>query len=118
MTTVNLPGLLHEKQDLGFELFTSSPAPIILVLGTAAQGPSEAPRAVGRVKETAVLFGSSGTLTRGMYETKTADGENVVLFRFGATSAVLAGIGVSGTTGGVSITTVEKYDTMDDKYSL
>jgi hypothetical protein len=118
MVTANLPGVFHEKQDLGFELFTSSPAPIILVLGTAAQGPSEVPRAVGRVKESAVLFGSSGTLTRGMYETKTADGENVVLFRFGATPAVLTGIGISGTTGGISITTVEKDDTMDDAYSM
>jgi hypothetical protein len=118
MVTENLPGVLHEKQDLGLEIFASSPAPIVLVLGTAAQGPSEVPRIVGRAQESSVLFGTSGTLIRGMYETKTADAENVVLFRFGATPAVLTGIGISGTSGGISITTVEKDDSMDDAYSM
>jgi hypothetical protein len=118
MVSDNIPGVIHEKQDLGLAVLVSSPAPIILVLGTANQGPSEAPRAVRRAQESAVLFGSGGTLTRGMYETKTADGENVVLFRIGATSAVLTGIGISGTSGGISITTVLKDDSMDDAYSF
>jgi hypothetical protein len=113
-----LPGVIHEKQDLGLEILPVSSAPIILVLGTASQGPSETPTIVGRAQEAAVTFGSTGTLTRGMYEVKTAGGENVVLFRFGATSAVLTGIGISGTTGGISITTIEKDDSMDEAYSL
>jgi hypothetical protein len=116
--TDNLSGVIHEKQDLGLDVLAASSAPIILVLGTAAQGPSETPRVVGRAQESTVLFGSSGTLIRGMYETKTAGGESVVLFRFGATPAVLAGIGISGTTDGIIITTVGKDDSMDTSYSF
>ena len=116
--TDNIPGVIHEKQDLGLDVLSASSAPIVLVIGTAAQGPSESPRFVRRAQESATLFGSSGTLTRGMYEVKTANAENIALFRIGATSAVLTGIGISGTTGGISITTIEKDDSMDDAYSL
>ena len=115
--TDNLSGVFTEKQDLGLDVFAASSAPIILVLGTAAQGPSETPRVVGRTQDSAVLFGSSGTLTRGMYETKTAGGQSVVLFRFGATSAVLSGIGISGTAG-ITITTILKDDSMSEDYSF
>jgi hypothetical protein len=116
--TDNIPGVIHKKQDLGLDVLAASSAPIVLVIGTAAQGPSESPRYVRRAQESALLFGSSGTLIRGMYEVKTADAENIALFRIGATAAVLTGIGISGTTGGISITTIEKDDSMDEEYSL
>lgn len=115
--TDNLSGVFTEKQDLGLDVFAGSSSPIILVLGTAAQGPSETPRVVARTQDSAVLFGSSGTLTRGMYETKTAGGQSVVLFRLGATAAELTGIGITGAAG-ISITTRDKDDAMDDAYSF
>jgi len=114
----NLPGVVHEKQDLGLQIAATSSAPLILVLGTAGKGPSETLKAVVRDKESAVTFGSSGTLIRGMYEAKTAGGKNVALFRIGATAAVLSGIGISGTSGGISITTRGKDDDMADSYSF
>lgn len=113
-----LPGVIHEKQDGGLNIFEASSAPIVLVLGTAGDGPSETLTVVERSQVAATTFGSTGTLIRGMYEVKTADAENVVLFRVGATSAVIAGIGISGTTGGISITTVDKDDDMADSYSF
>lgn len=113
----NLPGVPHEIQDGGLQVLTTSNAPRVLVLGTAGKGTSD-PYVVGRSQEAAVEFGTSGTLTRGMYETKTGGAENVILMRVGATAAVLEGIGVDAVTGGITITTVLKDDSASSDYSL
>ena len=118
MSYDNLAGFEHEKLDGGLSVAAASGAPKILILGAADKGPSETPWVVGRTQEAAVLFGSSGNLTRGMYEVKTGGAENVVLFRIGATAAVLDGIGVDASIGGVKITTAVKDDTAAEQYSM
>ncbi len=115
----NLPGIFENKIDNGLSILAISNAPKILVLGTAASGISENVYPVGRIQDATTEFGSSGTLTRGMYEVKAANpGANVLLFRIGATSATLEGIGVTTDTGGISITTNIKDDTAGDQYSF
>jgi len=117
MSFTNLPGVFHEKQDKGLAILAASNAPRILVLGTASKGPST-PWVVGRTQEAAVLFGSDGTLIRGMYEAKAGGGEQVVLLRVGATAAVLEGIGVNDAAGGVTITTGVLDDSAGTDYSM
>ena len=115
----NLPGIFENKMDNGLSILATSNAPKILVLGTAGSGISENVYPVGRVQDAATEFGSSGTLVRGMYEVKAANpGANILLFRIGATSAILEGIGVTAKTGGISITTNVKDDTAGDQYSF
>jgi hypothetical protein len=118
MALTNLPGVWTEKQDGGLNIPVISGAPTVLILGTADSGDSDTPYVVGRSQEAAVAFGSGGTLTRGMYEVQAGGGDNVVLFRIGATSATLEGIGVNASTGGVTIETVLADDTMADAYSF
>lgn len=118
MAYTNLPGIWSEKQDGGLNIPASSSAPTVLILGTASSGNSETPYVVGRSQEAAVAFGSGGTLTRGMYEVQAGGGENIVLFRIGATAATLDGIGVNAATGGVSIVTIAKDDTAADSYEF
>lgn len=113
-----IPGVFHEKQDGGLTILTTSNAPRVLVIGTASSGDAETPYVVGRTQEAAVEFGSGGTLTRGMYEVKTAGAENVILFRVGSTPAVLEGIGVDADSGGVTITTSSKDDSASSDYSF
>jgi hypothetical protein len=118
MAYVNLPGVFPEKIDGGLAILASSAAPRILVLGTSDKGLAETPYVVGRAQEAAVTFGTTGTLIRGMYEVKTAGGENVILFRMGATAATLVGIGVDAATGGVAIETATKDDSAGTDYSF
>ena len=118
MAYVNLFGIFHEKQDGGLATFPVSDAPRILILGTSESGQGETPYIVGRSQEAAVEFGTVGTLIHGMYEVMQGGGENIVLFRVGATAAVLSGIGVAGETGGITITTVEQDASAEDSYSL
>lgn len=118
MAYVNLPGIFTERQDGGLAILLASNAPKVLVLGTSNKGLAEMPYIVGRAQEAAVAFGTTGTLIRGMYETKTAGAENVILFRMGATACKLEGIGVDAVTGGVTITTAGKDDSMSTDYCL
>jgi len=114
----NLPGVFPEKQDGGLAILASTNAPRVMVLGTADKGSADAPFQVGRSQEAASAFGSAGTLTRGMYETKTAGSTNTVLLRMNATAASLEGIGVAAAIGGIKITTFRKDDDAGDSYSF
>lgn len=118
MAYTYLPGVFSEKQDGGLAILESNLAPKAVVIGTSDKGPSEQLWVVGRAQEAAVTFGTSGTLIRGMYETKEAGAENLLTFRTGATAAVLEGIGVDAVTGGITLTTGTKDDSAETDYSL
>jgi len=118
MVYTNLPGVFPEKQDGGLAILATSNAPKVLVMGTATSGYSETPYLVGRTQEAAVLFGTGGTLIRGMYETKASGAENVILFRMGATATIIEGIGVMLTTGGIRIETAAKDNSTLADYDM
>jgi hypothetical protein len=117
MTLDNLPGTFNYKQDGGLTPISTSLAPRLLVLGVAARGQT-VPFVVGRTKEAAVEFGSSGTLTRGMYEVRTVGADNVLLKRIGATFARIEGIGLTAATGGVIIETSTRDDSAGTDYEF
>lgn len=114
----NLPGVFADLQDKGLRTFVRSTAPRVLVIGTASKGFSDQVYVVGRATDAAVTFGTGGTLTRGMWETKAAGAENVVLFRMGATAASVAHVGDSAGVGGYTIETLKKDDSAGTDYEI
>ncbi len=113
----NLPGIFGEKLDGNLAILPVNENPIVLVLGTATQGPSETLHRVERISESARTFGKDreANLIRGMYEASIAGAQNLRLFRIGATPAVLANV---GGTGALRIETVQKDDSAGTDYSL
>lgn len=111
----NLPGIFKDEQDGNIQPSTINDNPIVLVLGTAAQGESETVYNVERVSTAARVFGKQGTLTRGLYETSLGGALNIRLFRIGATPARLIDIGSSP---GLEIETVRKDDSAGTDYTL
>ncbi|MDD3412437.1 MAG: hypothetical protein PHY47_00390 [Lachnospiraceae bacterium] len=89
----DLPGIISELQDGGLQIFEENSAPAVLVLGTAAQGTSDAVVQVTRAQEIENRFGKTGTLVRGMYEVLQGGSTNVNVQRIGARSAILFGVG-------------------------
>lgn len=113
MAFVNLGGIFDFKIDGNLAQFPVNNNPIVLIIGTAGQGPSESFFSVGATNTAAKSFGKSGTLIRGMYEAVGAGALNVALFRIGATSARLTGVG-----GGITIETASKDDSAGTDYKL
>lgn len=87
--------------------------PIVMVLGTAAQGVSEYVYNVRRATSAKSVFGTSGNLVKGMAEAIQSGAKNVRLYRIGATSATLSNVG-----GGITIETNLKDDTIGTAYNL
>lgn len=114
-----LPGIVVEKDDGGLAPEAGSPAPRVLVLGTAAKGQGSTPFLVRNTSLAKGEFGLEGTLTRGMYEVKKAGAEEIALFRIGATAASFAGIGGQASLGtGYTITTFAEDDTAGSIYAV
>jgi len=114
----NLPGTFLVKNDGGLAPEAGSPAPRALVIGTAAKGQSN-PYVVRTTGLAKGEFGTNGTLLRGMYEAKSSGAEEIVLYRIGATAAVLEGVGGDATSGtGYTITTILKDDSAGETYSV
>ncbi len=111
----NLPGIFSKLEERGLGTAGGARGPRTLVLGVADKGQSQWPYVVQTTTSAASEFGSQGTLTRGMYEVRTAGAQNVVLFRVGATSAVLSHV---GDTTGVNGYTIETYRRDDDAGSI
>jgi hypothetical protein len=111
----NLPGIFGQPQDGNLSIVSTNDNPIVLVLGTAAQGPSETVVRVDRISDAARTFGKEGTLTRGLYEASIGGALNLRLFRIGATAAQLIDIGGSP---GLEVETIRKDDSAGTDYKL
>jgi len=108
-----LPQVLQERLDGSLNVVEASDDPIVLVLGTSAQGLSETFYAPDRPSDAKARYGTSGTLIRGMYEVYTGGARNIRLYRVGATAATLTLVG-----GGITIETVAKDDSAGTDYEL
>jgi len=118
MVFENLPGIISNKLDGNLGLADLSEAPKVLILGTASKGRSDDIFRVRRSQDANAEFGSPGTLLRGMFETRTAGAENILLFRLGATAAKLEHVGDSTGVAGITIETVEKDDAAGANVSI
>jgi len=103
----NLPGIFDTKLDGNLTIPNTNDAPIVVVLGTSAQGDAEELFTVVRVSDAASTYGTTGTLVRGMYEANSTGASNLRLFRIGATAAKLTGLASSA----LVIETIAKDDT-------
>lgn len=117
MAFENLPGIFGSKTDGNLTIVPVNDNPIIMVIGAASQGDSETIYRVDKVSDAARAFAKTGTLTRGLYEVSIAGGQNIRLFRIGATAASLVGVG-KGTGDGLTIETVSKDDSAGTDYEL
>jgi hypothetical protein len=115
---LNLPGIQTNLEEGGLGIAAAARGPRVLVLGTADQGQSQWPYVVQSTSSAASEFGSQGTLTRGMYEARTAGAENVILYRIGATSAILTGVGDTLGAGGYTIETYRRDDDAGSIYTI
>jgi hypothetical protein len=113
-----LPGIQGFLEEGGLGVAGAARGPRTLVLGTAAQGQSQWPYVVKTTNTAASEFGSQGTLTRGMYEVRTAGAENVILYRLGSTPAILAGVGDSTGAAGYTIETLIRDDSAGATYTI
>lgn len=107
----NLPGTYVELQDGNLQIVEVNVAPVVAVLGTAAQGTADVLYPVVRPADASNNFGASGTLIRGMYETRFGGAQNVTLMRIGAKSAKLLHVGDDAGVLGMTIETFDKDDT-------
>lgn len=113
----NLPGIIHELQDGGLQISEVSASPVVLVLGTAAQGVAGFKKQVVRAQESESEFGKEGTLTRSMYETLAGGASNTFLYRMNAKDATLYGVGTDNqVTNPTSIMTLIKDGSAADLY--
>lgn len=111
----NLPGIFGEKLDGNLSVVTTNNNPVVMVIGTAAQGDSETVYRVDKVSDAAKAFGKSGTLAQGLYETNNGGAVNIRLFRIGATAAKLVDIGSSP---GLEVETIAKDDSAGTDYTV
>lgn len=117
MAFENLAGIFETRLDGALTIVPVNDNPIIMVIGTASQGESETPYRVDRVSDAARIYAKTGTLVRGLYEVSVSGGSNIRLFRIGATSASLVGIG-NGTGAGLTLETISKDDSAGTDYTL
>jgi hypothetical protein len=115
MSFENLPGITGIKLDGNLAILPVNQNPVVCVIGTASKGGSEVFYRVDKISDAVGAYGKDGTLVRGLYEASIAGGQNVRLFRIGATAASLANIGESG---GLTVTTVSKDDSAGTDFKL
>lgn len=114
MAYENLPGIFPNLIDGNLQVIGTNEAPVVCVIGTAPQGDAETLTTVASPSQQAADFGKNdGTLIRGMYEVLAGGAQNIRLFRIGATSAKVEGIG-----GGITVETIEKDDSAGTDYSM
>lgn len=104
----NLPGSYPLLRDGNLPRTNGNTGPTILVIGTAAGGPS-GPVAIRDMEVAAKNYTTLGTLLEGLYEVVDGGASRIIAYRIGASPAVLTGIGNNGAIGGYTITP-ELYD--------
>jgi hypothetical protein len=104
----NLAGVPVYKEDGNLVTESTSTAPRILVIGQSARGRGSQFYTVPSTTQAKTEFGTEGTLLRGMWEAKAAGAIELALYRIGALSALVTGIGNNGGTGGYRVETVQQ----------
>ena len=103
----NLTGTILNKVDGNTADNATATAPRVAVIGQAGKGQGSLPYFVQTTALAKSEFGSEGNLIRGMFEAKDAGAEEIYLYRIGAESATVSGIGNStGGAGGYIVSTV------------
>lgn len=110
----NMAGRFTELLDGNLGDFTVPETTSVLIIGTADKGPSNTVRVANDRSAMKELYGTGGTLIRGMYEAYGAGAPLVLLWRIGGVPAKVAGIA----NGGIEVSTKEAKLLIEDEYSL
>jgi hypothetical protein len=115
----NMAGTYVHKIDGNTLAAAPSPSPRVLIIGTAGKGVGSTGYYMPSTSQAKQEFGSDGTLLRGMYESRKTGANDVILYRLGATSAKVSGIGNSaGGAGGYVITTIQQDEDAGGNYAF
>lgn len=119
---IDLPGVIVRKQDGNLTIQSTNSDPKTVIIGTAKKGPSNVLYRVVRPSIAENTFGKDGDLIRGMHEAKAGGATNILLYRIGATAAVVTGVGHIGAgsdpTLGKSIEILDKGPEHADNYTI
>ena len=118
MTLQHLPRIRVDKIDGNLAPTQAARAPRVLIVGTAGSGVGDEAYVVTTTTLAKSEFSSDGTLVRGMWEAIKAGAQEVALYRIGATSASLAGVGAAVSTAGYTITTIEQDEDAGSNYAF
>jgi hypothetical protein len=118
MTLQHLPRIRVDKIDGNLVPEQATRAPRVLVVGTAGKGVGDQVYVATTTTQVKSEFGSEGNLTRGMWEAIKAGAEEVALYRIGATSAILEGVGDTAGLAGYTVATVEQDEDAGGNYSM
>jgi len=121
MTTLQyLPSIKVKKNDGNLRPQAGTIAPTILIVGTAGKGVGNDFYSVATSTLAKSEFGNDGTLIRGMWEATKQGATSVGLYRIGATSAKVEGIGNAASTAGAGfvVETVEQDEDAGEDYAL
>lgn len=114
----NLAGVIVYKQDGNLAPEVPARGPVTLIIGTAGKGLGSDAYTLTATATAKSEFGTEGTLLRGMWEARAMGADDMVLYRIGATSAIVTGIGDSTGVGGYTVATVQEDEDAGDNYSL
>jgi hypothetical protein len=114
----NLAGVLVYKEDGNLIPETPTRGPVTLIIGTSAKGSGSTAYTLTATSTAKSEFGTEGTLLRGMWEARGMGSDDMILYRIGATSAIVTGIGDSTGSGGYTVETVEEDASSGGNYAL
>lgn len=118
----NIAGTYVTKEDGNLAAEPTAVAPRVAIVGTSGQGQGGGigPYLVQSTAEAKAEFGNEGNLIRGMWEAKTGGAEELYLYRLGAESATVSGIGNAAETAnaGYIVTTIEQDESAGENYAL
>jgi hypothetical protein len=114
----NLAGVIVWKQDGNLVAEAPTRGPVTLIVGTAGRGVGSTAYTVADTAIAKNEFGTEGTLLRGMWEARKMGADDMMLYRIGATSASVTGIGDSSGSGGYTVATVEQDADAGGNYAL
>jgi len=114
----NLPGIVVQKQDGNLNPFRQKEGPVTVIIGTSPSGPANTLVEVDRVSEALALFGTTGTLGRGLTEASQGGADNLAAFRIGAEAALLRHVGDHAGAAGITIETVDADGSVADDFSV
>lgn len=115
----NLAGVRLDIEDGNFAQSATATAPRVAIVGVSGQGQGSLPYLVQTTSLAKGEFGSDGNLIRGMLEAKKNGAQELYLYRLGATSAEVSGVGnEAGGAGGHIISTVSQDESAGADYAM
>ena len=110
----SLPSINVEMLDGNLKLDKTPTGPVVLIVGTATDGPVTTQYRVTDSNTASTVFGSSSRLVKRLAEAKIGGAQNIYLYRIGGSYASITGLFGEDS----EITTVDANTSVNTEYSL